>query len=468
MKEVTLSELDPRLQKQVENARKVVTKNPAYAIDIMSNIVARNPACVEARQILRKAQNTAHAGKSKGLSKFMTRVTSIPFAVSGDAKVKKDPVKAMESAEDLIKANPMNAAAHKLLGSAAESLEMNGTAALAYECLYKMESSNTGYVKGLMAAYIELGRNDDAIRVGEEVYRKDPTDEEIQALIKKASVQQTMDKGRWEEDKSFRDKLKDEEESQKLEQASRSQTGEEGLRMLVEEAIKGIEAEPGNMNLYRDVVSHYRKLGEFDNALEWIGKARELEAGRADVNLERLEGAIKRDKMTAAIEEQEAILEGDPENAVAKDTVTKLRAEERAFRREQSEQLVQRYPNEFSYRYELGELYFEDGETDASIKELQLALRSPKVRVNSLVLLGKAYKKKNFHDMAAEQFVAAKSEIAGVNEQKKEVLYELGDCYEQQGDMEKAMAEYKSLYSADIAYLDVAQKIDDFYSKKNG
>ena len=70
--------------------------------------------------------------------------------------------------------------------------------------------------------------------------------------------------------------------------------------------------------------------------------------------------------------------------------------------------------------------------------------------------------------MAAEQFVAAKSEIAGTNEQKKEVLYELGECYEQQGDMDKAMAEYKNLYSADIAYRDVAQKIDDFYSKKNG
>ncbi len=467
MEEITLKDLDPRLQKQVDNARKTVTKNPAYAIDILSSIVARNPACLEARTLLRQAQNAARAGKSKGLSKFMTRVTSIPFAVTGDSKVKKDPIKAMESAEDLIKANPGNAAAHKLLGSAAESLEMHGTAALAYESLYKMEPSNTEYVKSLMAAYIQMGRNDDAIRVGEAVYRKDPTDEEIQALIKKASVQQTMDKGRWEEDKSFRDKLKNEEESQKLEQAGRSQTGEEGLRMLIEEAIKDIESEPGNMNLYRDIVGHYRKLGEFDNALEWIGKARELEAGRADVNLERLESAIKRDKMTSAIEEQEAILESDPENAAAKDSVTKLRAEERAFRKEQSEQLVQRYPNEFSYRYELGEIYFEDGETDAAIKELQLALRSPKVRVNALVLLGKAYKKKNFHDMAAEQFVAAKSEIPGISEQKKEVLYELGECYEQQGDMDKAMAEYKNLYSADIAYRDVAQKIDDFYSKKS-
>ena len=33
--------------------------------------------------------------------------------------------------------------------------------------------------------------------------------------------------------------------------------------------------------------------------------------------------------------------------------------------------------------------------------------------------------------------------------------------------MDKAMAEFKALYGADIGYRDVAQKIDDFYAKKN-
>ena len=129
---------------------------------------------------------------------------------------------------------------------------------------------------------------------------------------------------------------------------------------------------------------------------------------------------------------------------------------------------MQRYPNELGYRFELCELYFEDGEIDASIKELQLALRSPKVRVKALILLGKAYKAKKFYDLAAEQFTVAKSEIPGISDEKKDVLYELGSCYELQGDMEKAIAEFKSLYGSDIAYRDVAQKIDDFYSNRNG
>lgn len=467
MEEITLKDLDPRLQKQIENARKSLDKNPTYSVDVLTNIVNRNPGCVEARQFLRQAQQRAAGGKTKGFGKLLSKVTSIPFSMGSDSKVKKDPVKAMESAEDLLKANPENPVGHKLLGAGAEELGLFGTAAFAYETLYKIDPDNYENIKSLMNAYIELGRAEEAIRLGEAAYRKNPADDEVQALVKKASVQQTMEKGKWEEDKSFREKLKDEDEAQKLEQASRAQTGEAGLRMLIEEAKKGLEEEPGNMNLYRDLASHYRKLGEFDDALEWVGKARETEAGRADVNLERMVATLKREKMTAAIGAQEAILEGDPENAAATAELEELRAEEHAFRREQAEDLVQRYPNEFSYRYELGELYFEDGEVDASIKELQLALRAPKVRVNALILLGKAYKAKTFYDMAAEQFTTAKSEIPGVSDQKKDVLYELGNCYELQGKMDEAMVEYKALYGADIAYRDVAQKIDDFYTKKN-
>ena len=273
-----------------------------------------------------------------------------------------------------------------------------------------------------------------------------------------------MKKGKWEEDKSFRDKLKDEDESQKLEQAGRAKTGESGLRALIEEAKKGVAETPDNINFYREIASNYRKLGDFDSALEWVAKARSLEAGRADVNLERMVGTLKREKMQKAISDVEERLEANPEDLTAKTELEKLRNEERAFRLEQSEDLVQRYPNEFSYRYELGELYFEDEEIDKAIKELQLAQRSPKVRVGALILLGKAYLAKGFHDLASEQLTTAKSEIPGMTDQKKDVLYQLGSAYEQQGDMDKAMVEFKALYGADISYRDVSQKIDDFYA----
>jgi len=467
MEEISLSSLDSRIHKQVDNARKAISKNPTYAINILNNIISRHPGCLEVRQLLRQAQHKASGGKSKGLGGFLGKVTSLPFAMTGGSKIKKDPGAVLEAAEQMLNTNPSNPTAHKMLGAAAEALELKETAAFAYEQLFKLDKSNTESAKLLMNAYIDSGKCKEAIEIGDAAYRANPSDEEVQSLIKKASVQQTMKSGGWEDqDSSFRDKLKDEDESQKLEQAARAKTGEAGLRSLIAEAKKALEAEPENMNFYRDIASHYRKLGEYDDALEWLGKARQLESGRADVNLERLEGTLKREKMQKAIEDAEQALEGNPEDAAAQADLEKLRSEERAFRRKQAEDLVQRYPNEFSYRFELGELCYEDGDVNKAIENLQLGLRAPKVRVNALILLGKAYLQKGFHDMAAEQLQTAKAEIPGMNDQKKDVLYELGSAYEQQGDMEKAIAEFKALYSADISYRDVAQKIDDFYSKK--
>ena len=466
MEEVALKDLDTRLQKQIENARKAVDKNPSYAVDILINIVSRNVACLEARKILRQAQQRATKGKTKGLGGLLSKVTSIPFSMGSESKIKKDPKKAIDSAEQMLTSNPDNVLGHKILGAAAEALELYSTAVFAYESVRKLEPNNTENIKSLMTVHIKTGNSEEAIRIGEAAYRANPSDDEVQTLIKKASVEQTMEKGKWEEDKSFRDKLKDEGESQKLEQAGRAKTGDAALHALIEEAKKGVAETPDNMNFYRDIATNYRKLGDYDSALEWVAKARELEAGRADVTLERLVGTLKGEKMRKAIAAVEARLEADVGDEAAKAELEKLKAEERAFRREQCEDLVQRYPNEYSYRYELGELYFEDGETDLAIKELQMAQRSPKVRVGALILLGKAYLAKGFHDLAAEQLTLAKSEIPGMTDQKKDVLYELGSAYEQQGDMDRAMVEFKALYGADISYRDVAQKIYDFYSSR--
>lgn len=466
MDEITFKDLDSRLQKQVKNARKAIDKNPAYAVDILANIVSRHPECLEVRKYLRQGQQKAAGGKSNGLSALINKVTGLPFAMTAGSKLKKDPAAVMKAAEQELSKNPANPVAHKMLGTAAEALELQESAAFAYEELFKLDPTNAESAKLLMAAYIRVGKCKEAIEVGDSAYRANPADDEVQALIKKASVEQTMEQGKWEEDKSFREKLKDEDEAQKLEQSSRAKTGEAGLHSLIAEAKKAVENEPDNINYYREIANNYRKLGDYDEALEWVGKARQLESGRADANLERLVGTLNREKMQKAITAAEEALEADPDNASAKAELEKLRVEERALRRKQAEDLVKRYPNEFSYRYELGELLFEDDEIDKAIENLQLALRSPKVRINALILLGKSYLKKGFHDMAAEQLQVAKSEITGVTEQKKDVLYQLGQAYEQQGDMEKAIIEYKALYGADISYRDVAQKIDEFYNKK--
>ena len=344
-------------------------------------------------------------------------------------------------------------------------MNLEQTALLGYEQIFKIDETNAENGKSFMRELIALKMADQAIEIGDRLYKSNPADEEIQDMIKKASVQQTVEKGKWEEEKSFREKLKDEDEAQRLEQSSRAQTGEAGLRSLIEESLKKVEDEPGNINVLKDLVNYYRKLEEFDNALEWLGKARQLDAGRADVNLETLEVTITREKMAKAISEVEAQIEAAPEDAALKSKLESLRKEDHEYRLSQAESLVQRYPNEFSYRFELGDLYMQSGNVDGAIKELQLALRAPKVRVKALVLLGKSYIAKGFYDLAAEQLLAAKSEIPGVTDLKKKSCTISENAMPPKAIQKKPWS-IQALCGIDVGYKDVSQKIDDFYSNR--
>jgi DNA polymerase-3 subunit beta len=60
----------------------------------------------------------------------------------------------------------------------------------------------------------------------------------------------------------------------------------------------------------------------------------------------------------------------------------------------------------------------------------------------------------------------AKSELAVMNDLKKEVIYALGGAFEAAGKAKEAIDEYKVIYTADASYRDVSAKINAFYDKQ--
>jgi hypothetical protein len=54
-----------------------------------------------------------------------------------------------------------------------------------------------------------------------------------------------------------------------------------------------------------------------------------------------------------------------------------------------------------------------------------------------------------------------------MDDRKKDAIYELGCCFESMGKTDKAIEEFKVVYSADISFRDVADKINAFYSTKS-
>jgi tetratricopeptide (TPR) repeat protein len=467
MTEATSDTLDPRLRKQVQNAEKAIANgNPGYAIPVCIGILKQNPAALEVRKVLRKAQMQASGGASrKGMTKFLNKVSQAPFRMMGGRMAEKDPEKAMQQAETALTTDPRNTAAHNLLGLAAEAMEDWETAVFAYQSIRELEPDNLDNLKSLGAALVETGRNKEAIKVSEKILKEAPGDPDGQDIIKRASVSQTVDRG-YEEGKSFREGLKDTKETEEIEAATASMTDEEAIENLVEKEKEKIAAEPEDVNAYKQIVNLYRRIKKPKQALEWIQKARQLDQGKTDVTLERIENVLQVEVMRQEIEQRREEAEADPENQEKQAALEKALKEEREYRLKQARSMVERYPNELAYRYELGELLYEDGEIDEAIKQFQSAQRNAKVRISSLYYLGLCFKNKQIYDLAIEQFETAQNEISQMDDTKKNIIYELADCHEKKGDSDKAIAEFKRVYAADIGFRDVADKIDAYYAQQ--
>jgi len=463
--EIPLKNLDHRVQRQIENAKKgIVGGEFEYAFEICMNILRQYPGCLDVRKVLRRAQVAKHKAAAKKSSKFLNKVTSAPFSIMGNSLVKKDPAEAIDKAEKMLCENPENSIAHRMIGHAAEILGLLNTAAYGFELARQIEPDNFDNLKELGHVYLKLKKYDDAIKVGTHVFQKNQGDGDAQALMNQASVAQSMEKGNWEGDEDFRSKLKDQDEALALEQEARNVNDDDALYELIERAQIRVNQNPNDLSNYREIATSYRKLGDMSSAVEWIGYARELESGQADVALEEMESQYYLEWMQQEIQNMESQLEEYPENQELAEYLESARSEEREYRYHQAVKMVEKYPNDYSYQFELGQLLFEMGYPNESIQHLQAGIRSPKHRLKSIIYLGRAFKEKGFFDMAASQLETAKADSPQMDETKKEIIYELATCYELNNDAEKAIEEYKEIYNADSSYRDVEEKITASYA----
>ncbi|MFP6901188.1 MAG: tetratricopeptide repeat protein, partial [Opitutales bacterium] len=240
-----------------------------------------------------------------------------------------------------------------------------------------------------------------------------------------------------------------------------------GLEILIQQAYARVQATPEDINNYREISDLYQRANDVGTAIAWIQKARELPNGKTDVSLEQRENVLILEYFDQGIEQRRETVARDPQNEQRRQELQDAVNQRHTYRSEQLASLVERYPNDFAYRYQYGELLFEEGLYDEAIAQFQLAQRNPNVRLDALIYLGRSYKEKKFHDLAIQQFATVKKEIPVLNDRKKEAIYELGQCYEAKGQTAEAIEEYKEVYSADIAFRDVAAKIDAHYSSGN-
>jgi len=463
IQEISIAQLDPRQVKQLQAADAAANSNISYSLEIYSSILKQSQGCLELRKKLRALQFKNIQASGKGINGLLGKVTSVPFMFGG--KAEKDPEGSLVKAEVLIEKNPANVLGHEMIADAANLLGMTETVVFAYETIRKLHPKNLKFLKDLGNAYLDAGKTEKAIETGNEILKLSPTDGDAVDLMKRASVAVAMNKGKWEESEDFRAQLKDEDEAQALEQQAKSVTDAKGLEELIRQTYEKVEIEPANLTNYRQLCDYYQRYGDLENAIAWIQEARKQEAGQGDVSLEEKERELTLEYFDNSINQWHQTHLADPSNQEVKNSWEQAIDQKKLYEKSQLESLVQRYPNDYGYRYELGVNLFENEDYENCLSHFQLAQRNAKVRLDAILYLGRAYSRKNFYDLAIEQFSILKNEIQVMDDRKKDAIYELGCCFESMGKKDKAIEEFKVVYSADISFRDVADKINAFYSQ---
>jgi tetratricopeptide (TPR) repeat protein len=322
--------------------------------------------------------------------------------------------------------------------------------------------------KGLLIEYAsvvaETGHNAGACeRALNEFMRNSPYDTDLVQAQKNLSAQKTMNEGGYGQIEggkaSYRDILRNKEESVSMEQENRVQKSDDVTERLIGEYEERLHTEPDNLRLLRQLAELYTQKSRFDEALEVYGRIKGSEMG-SDATLDRAITETTVRRFNYQIEQLDPAL---PESA---EQAARLAAEKLAYQMSDCQQRVEKYPTDMAIRFEMGQLYLEAGKIAEATAEFQKAQGNPHKRIAAMSYLAQCFSRRKMYDMAARKLQEALKEKPGFDEEKKDLIYQLGSVLETMGKKEEAIEQFKIIYEMDISYRDVGAKVDAYYASQ--
>jgi tetratricopeptide (TPR) repeat protein len=463
MPEKEIKDIPRAVREQYEKGVAATQRNNLdYAIAILTAVLNQEPALYPAREALRDAQ-LRKAGKRGGFFKNMFGTASAsPLLAKAQIELHTSPRQALNTAEQILSSDPHSVPAHKILADAALASDLPKTAVLSLQIVYKHAPDREVALK-LGEAFALAGQSERAEKVLGDLARTFPGDPEILRALKDVSAKRTLSEGGYEalEDGSgsYRDILRNKEEAVSLEQEKRAVKTEDVSARLLSEYEARILREPKNLRLLRSAAELHTQRHDFDKALEYYRRIIEAE-GIAEPTLER---AITETTLRKFEYELASL---DPQAPDHAERSAQLQLQREQFELERARKMAENYPSDLQLRFDLGVLYFKAGKFTEAIQELQKAQSNPHKRTQALNYLGQCFAQRGLNDLAARTFQNALKDKQGFDDEKKELLYELGCVLEKLGKAGDAIEQFKLIYEADIGYRDVAAKVDAYYSKQ--
>ncbi|MEX1025754.1 MAG: tetratricopeptide repeat protein [Planctomycetota bacterium] len=433
------------LQKAEESLRR---RNYDFAVELYRQLIDLDPDLGDARRGLRQALKKRHETKSGG--RLLRAVSgALPFSKAKTMHKLGKHGAAAKALEDYLATNPLDEDANLLLGICLEEQQHYHSARAVYEFVAEIAPKNPDGLKRAGSMLQRTGDPHGALEYYERALSADPRDQEALKARKNLAAETALSGSRSDTVAHSRELIKDKAEARTLERAQRRHLSDEELREELEQLEARFADDGSNPDLMLEMASHLEKLKDPEAALDLVRRAQSYRRDSYDIvmRLGLLEAKVQKRKIAQADKA------GDTERAGALEReLFELEAED--YRRQ-----VAMRPSDAALRLQLGKRLLKIGATDEALAELQRCQGEARVSDEAVFLLGRCFQEKGILDLAIKQYEKALEGRSKIDERAKEILYHLGTLAETKGDTEAARSNYIRIYEVDIAYKDVALKM---------
>ncbi len=457
---LTRNEASESIRKSMNRASQAMeSRNYDYACQILQELLHREPGFNEARFQLRQAQ-LSRIGFSVSWFRRISAwlMTAVSVYVKGPAQLRRgNHARALEMAEKAMNADPTLLSTLMFLRRAAKEAELPAIAVNAMEIAVRFNPKSVPAHQALATDYQETGDAQKAVSVLQKVCEMQPGNPNAVNELKRATALAAMEGGRWEQADTYKDLMKDKDKAEELEQQDRLQVRDPNVRkQLIEKNRAALMEKPDNPGLLKKLASLLHQNHDYQEAIEAYGKIMEL-TGVYDPGIDTQISDIIRAQYNDKIEQAR-------ENGESPEQIENLTQQRDESLLQRLEKRVENFPNELNFRLELGYLYWQLGRVDDALQQFQQTQRSPHLARKARIPMGKCFRQKELYDLAIEQFEMAIKEKDRISSNEyKEALYESGLAYEKKGDADKAFRMFKELYSMDVQFRDISERIKRYY-----
>ena len=461
MPEITESELAPNVKALWLKALSAVqTNNHSYAVKLLQSVLKDAPFFLEGRQVLRKCEGIVQGGTKTGKGLFGMSAGGPGMKVSG--AVKKDPLSALPLIEEFLENNPYSPEGNDLLFEAFMGLQLPESAAFALETVRKGHPEHLKLMHKLATFYITNDQPQKAADVYRDIIKHHPADSAAIKGEKDCTARASMQKGGWSEQAEMKSLLKNKGEAAELDQGSKSGLTRDQLEDRRDRLILKYNDDPNQLPVVKDLAGIFEQLEDWSNAFTFYSWGFSLSNG--DVALQTKADKMKDKVAEQQMQELEARAKSNPDDPEVQAMLAERKAARIAEALEEAKKRVEVNPTDPTLRFELGQAYYNAGDYSGAIPQLQQAKRNPHIQSKVLLLLGRTFKAKGMLDMASKQLADALGDLVGMDNTKKEILYEKGLIHAEMGDKDGALEAFKQIYEVDYGYRDVAQRVESSYA----